>query len=89
LRSAAEGFLAAAERARSVAEEVAVEGTHIRYVRSTFVPEDETCFHVFEAMSRETVAAVVSHVGFAGARLSEGIESAGALTDRGTEISAT
>lgn len=27
----------------------------VRYVRSTFVPEDETCFHIFEADSAEAV----------------------------------
>jgi hypothetical protein len=26
-----------------------------RYLRSTFVPEDEICFHVFEAVSAEAV----------------------------------
>jgi hypothetical protein len=30
----------------------------VRYVRSTFVPEDEVCFHVFEATSAEAVRRV-------------------------------
>jgi len=45
----------AGERARAAAEALADEGTRIRYVRTTFLPEDETCFHLFEAQSAEAV----------------------------------
>jgi Protein of unknown function (DUF4242) len=31
------------------------EGTAIRYLRSVFVPEDETCFHTFTADSIDAV----------------------------------
>ena len=27
----------------------------IRYLRTTFLPEDETCFHLFEASSAQVV----------------------------------
>lgn len=47
---------AAARRARTAARELAREGESVRYVRSTFLPGDETCFHVFEAASEEAVA---------------------------------
>jgi Protein of unknown function (DUF4242) len=47
----------AADRARSAADAVSGEGTAVRYIRAIFVPEDETCFHVFEAVSREAVRA--------------------------------
>ena len=33
------------------------EGTSIRYLRSLFVPEDETCFHTFSADSLDVVRA--------------------------------
>lgn len=36
----------------------AAEGTAVRYVRSIFVPEDEICFHVFEAPSAEALREV-------------------------------
>jgi hypothetical protein len=43
------------ERARRAAEELTQQGTPIRFLRSIFVPEDETCFYLYEA---ETVEAV-------------------------------
>ena len=43
------------QRARLAAGELTREGTPIRLVRSIFVPEDETCFYLYEA---ETVEAV-------------------------------
>ena len=45
-------------RVRLAVKEMAAEGIGLRYVRSTFVPEDEICFHVFEAES----AAVIDEV---------------------------
>ena len=43
-------------RARAAAEELSLEGASIRYVRTTFLPDDEMCFHHFEASSSEHVA---------------------------------
>jgi hypothetical protein len=43
------------ERARRAASTLTLAGTPVRYVRTIFVREDETCFHVFEAASAETV----------------------------------
>ena len=45
----------AAQRARAAAGEVSAEGSSVRYVRAIFVPEDETCFCLYEADSVETV----------------------------------
>lgn len=57
-RSRADEARAAARRARAAAEELAREGTAVRYVRTTFLPDDETCFHLFEAVSADAVEEV-------------------------------
>jgi uncharacterized protein DUF4242 len=44
-----------AVRARDAAEQLASEGTAVRYLRTIFVPEDETCFYLYEADSLEHV----------------------------------
>jgi hypothetical protein len=46
-------------RVQLAAKQIAAEGLVLRHIRSTFVPEDEICFHVFEAES----PAVVDEVG--------------------------
>lgn len=57
-RSRADEARAAGLRARAAADAAVNEGTDVRYVRTTFLPDDETCFHLFEAVS----AAVVEEV---------------------------
>jgi hypothetical protein len=44
-----------AERARLAAEELTREGTPVGYLRSIFVPADETCFFLYEAAAAEDV----------------------------------
>ena len=43
-------------RARSAADELTSEGTHVRFERSIHVPEDEICFFVFDAASGQEAA---------------------------------
>jgi hypothetical protein len=43
------------ERTRRSAAELTREGTPVHYLRSIFVPEDETCFLLLEAGSAEAV----------------------------------
>lgn len=44
-----------ATRAHAAAREVSRTAGTVRYLRSIFVPGDETCFHLFEAPSAEAV----------------------------------
>lgn len=44
-----------ARSARLAAETLTREGTQVRYLSSIFVPEDETCFYLYEADSAEAV----------------------------------
>jgi hypothetical protein len=48
----------ASARLASAAEELAGQGVGVRYVGSTFVPNEESCFCRFEASSREVVELV-------------------------------
>lgn len=45
--------LAAVEHARQCARRAAELGRNVRYVRTTFLPGDETILHLFEAPSAE------------------------------------
>ena len=55
-RSQAGEQVQAANRARLEAEAFASEGVSARYIRSIYVPADETCFHLLEAASAEAAA---------------------------------
>ena len=54
-RGDAEAIKRAAQCARITAEQLSREGARVRYVRSIFVPEDETCFLLVEAETAEAV----------------------------------
>jgi hypothetical protein len=54
-RSRAAELPAVVSRLRLAAEMLDAEGTHVRYLRSTFVPTDELCLHLLEAESATTV----------------------------------
>ena len=49
---------AAQQRAIRTAEEMTASGTPIKYLRSTFVPEDGRCMCLFESGSCEAVEAL-------------------------------
>jgi hypothetical protein len=57
--------------AREAAEAFAREGTRIRYVRSLFVPEDETCFCIYEADSADAVLAAARRAGLPADHITE------------------
>jgi hypothetical protein len=60
-------------RARLVAE----LGAGIRYVRTTFVPDDETVLHVFEAGSAEALRQAANGAELTVDRIVEAIEGSG------------
>jgi hypothetical protein len=75
-RSAADDARAAGKRARAAAAELSRAGVPVRYVRTTFLPEDETCFHVFAAESAEAVDEVCRRAPFVHARVALAVETA-------------
>ena len=44
-------------RAREAAAALTAEGTNVRFLRSIYLPEDETCFFLYRASSMEAVHA--------------------------------
>jgi hypothetical protein len=53
---------------------VSRQGVSVRYVRTTLVPGDETCFHLFEAASHDAVAEVCRLAGIESPRIVPAIE---------------
>jgi hypothetical protein len=68
-RARAADAAAARRRARSAARELSRQGTIVRHVRTTLLPEDETCFHVFVAESHEDVADACRRAGLGSPRI--------------------
>jgi hypothetical protein len=54
-RGHGDDFVAVARRARAAAAALAREGLGVRWLRSSFVGEDELCLHWFTAPSEEAV----------------------------------
>lgn len=80
-RSRAGELTAARRRVRAATASVARGDRDVRYVRAIYVPEDETCFYVFKAVSAELVAEVTALAGLRNGRVLEALgESKGART---------
>ena len=73
-RSHARDARAAGRDVGAAAAELEREGTPVRYVRTTYLPDDETCFHVFEAVSEEAVAEVFRRAGVGSGRIVSAVE---------------
>jgi hypothetical protein len=61
-------------RAAVVAQAMSADGAHVRYVRTTFVPEDEICFHLFESASSEAVEDLCRRAALIFDRVSEAVD---------------
>lgn len=62
-------------RARAAARAMTLEGTRVRYRGSITIPEDETCFHLFEGPSAEAVSEASRRAALEHARVVEAVES--------------
>lgn len=62
-----------ADRARLAAEELTLQGTPVRFLRSIFVPADETCFFLYRAATAEDVEAAARRASLSFERVSEAI----------------
>jgi hypothetical protein len=65
-----------AERVRRAAEEHTRAGTPVRYLRSIFVPDDETCYLIFEAGSADAVREVAQRASLSFEHVAAAIETA-------------
>jgi hypothetical protein len=61
-------------RVRAAADDLSSAGTAVRFVRSFFVPEDETCFYVFEAASADAVRAASDRAHLSAHRIVQAVE---------------
>jgi hypothetical protein len=68
---------AAVEQARERARRAAELGEGVRYIRTTFLPEDETVLHVFEARSLEALTSAGRLAELPFERIVEAVEGVG------------
>jgi hypothetical protein len=66
-----------ARRAHRAAEQMSREGTPVSYLRSIFAPEDETCFHLYEAASAEIVREAARRAELPSERVTEVVSKGG------------
>ena len=60
-------------KARLAADELTREGTPVRYLNSIFVPEDETCFFLYQAVSADAVREAARRAALSFERVSEAV----------------
>ena len=81
-RSQPDEAQAAGRRTRAAANALSREGTPVRYVRTTFLPDDETCFHLVEAVSTEVVEELSRRAELGHTRIVPAIEASRARRPR-------
>lgn len=65
------------EQVSGAAEELRREGQHVRFLQSIFVPEDETCFYLYEAHSDGAVREAANRSGLLIDRVVEAVWEGG------------
>jgi hypothetical protein len=73
-RSRARDARADARRVRDAATRLSERGMSIRHVRTTLLPDDETCFHLVEAASSEVVEEACREAGLRHVRIVAAVE---------------
>ncbi len=68
------------EDVSAAADELTREGTHVQLVQSILVPEDETCFYLFQAQTGDAVREVAARTGLRFERVVEAVAVKGAPT---------
>jgi len=66
-----------ADAARQAAEQLTSEGTIVHFVRSIFIPEDETCLHLYRAESIDDVRAAATRASLRPDRIAEAVSDSG------------
>ena len=74
-RTSAADRIACEQRARSAAEELTRERKRVRFERSIHIPEDETCFFVFQAATSGDAALVAERARLNPIRIVEVVSS--------------
>jgi hypothetical protein len=88
-RSRAGELAAAEERVLDATTRLAREERDLRYIRATYVPEDEICFYVFEAPSADVVAEASALAGLRDGRIVETFDWADLRTQEPTSRGTT
>jgi hypothetical protein len=76
------GLQEVVRRTRLVVPSLLRDGMSVRHVRSTYLPEDEMCIHVFEAESKEAVLALSTRAAVDFDRVVEALEDSAELPER-------
>lgn len=66
-----------ADAARRASEQLRREGTPVEFVRSIFIPRDETCIYIYKAGSDEALQAALARTPLRFERVSEAVTEHG------------
>lgn len=74
-RSRADEARVAGSLVQAAADQLSREGVPVRYVRTTFLPDDETCFHLIEAPTPAAAEEVSRRAALGPARIVTAIDA--------------